>query len=178
MIKKTYSIVDNGTKWRKFYSKLQVVKILRHNATTPSCMDHAITFARWHRAASRSNNGSLALQKFASPNWHLNWFVHFCMACTRHRPQNMLLLQRVSATEICYTYTLPLGWLTTICTNTHWCPHWSIIHKFFWITRLLFWHAPLGVCSTMHSAICRHQPPQRTVLGQVEARATLHITLM
>jgi len=29
---------------------------------------------------------------------------------------------------------------------------------------LLFsWHAPLGVCS----AICRHQPPQRAVLGQV-----------
>jgi len=29
---------------------------------------------------------------------------------------------------------------------------------------LLFWHAPLGV----HSAICRHQPPQRTVLDQVD----------
>ena len=29
---------------------------------------------------------------------------------------------------------------------------------------VLFWHTPLGVCS----AICRHQPPQRTVLGQVD----------
>jgi len=29
---------------------------------------------------------------------------------------------------------------------------------------LLLWHAPLGV----HSAICRHQPAQRTVLGQVD----------
>ena len=29
---------------------------------------------------------------------------------------------------------------------------------------LLFWHASLGVRST----ICRYQPPQRTVLGQVE----------
>jgi len=29
---------------------------------------------------------------------------------------------------------------------------------------LLFWHAPLGV----HSAIRRHQPPQRAVLGQVD----------
>jgi len=29
---------------------------------------------------------------------------------------------------------------------------------------ILFWHAPLGVCS----AIRRHQPPQRTVLGQVD----------
>ena len=29
---------------------------------------------------------------------------------------------------------------------------------------LLFWHAPLGV----HSAIRRHQPAQRTVLGQVD----------
>ena len=100
--------------------------------------------------------------------WHAQDTDHktscFCNACL--------------PTEICYTYTLTLGWLTTICTNTHWCPHWSIIQKFFWITRLLFRHAPLGVCSTMHSAICRHQPPQRTVLGQVEARATLHITLM
>jgi len=33
-------------------------------------------------------------------------------------------------------------------------------------TNLLFlvWHAPLGV----HSTICRHQPPQRAVLGQVD----------
>jgi len=29
---------------------------------------------------------------------------------------------------------------------------------------LLFWHAPLGV----RSAVCRHQPPQRMVLGQVD----------
>jgi len=29
---------------------------------------------------------------------------------------------------------------------------------------LIFWHAPLGV----HSAIRRHQPPQRTVLGQAD----------
>jgi len=29
---------------------------------------------------------------------------------------------------------------------------------------LLFWHAPLGV----RSAICRHQPPQRAVLNQVD----------
>jgi len=29
---------------------------------------------------------------------------------------------------------------------------------------LLLWHAPLGV----HSAICRHQPAQRTVLGEVD----------
>jgi len=29
---------------------------------------------------------------------------------------------------------------------------------------LLFWHAPLGVCSTIH----RHQPPRRMVLGQVD----------
>jgi len=28
---------------------------------------------------------------------------------------------------------------------------------------LLFWHAPLGV----HSTISRHQPPQRTVLSQI-----------
>jgi len=29
---------------------------------------------------------------------------------------------------------------------------------------LLFWHAPLGV----HSTVSRHQPPQRTFLGQVD----------
>jgi len=32
------------------------------------------------------------------------------------------------------------------------------------VSLLLFWHAPLGVCS----AIRRCQPPQRTVLGQVD----------
>jgi len=32
------------------------------------------------------------------------------------------------------------------------------------VLLLLFWHAPLRVCSTIH----RHQPPQRTVLGQVD----------
>ena len=32
------------------------------------------------------------------------------------------------------------------------------------ILLLLFWHAPLGV----RSAICRHQPPQRAVLSQVD----------
>ena len=31
-------------------------------------------------------------------------------------------------------------------------------------SSLLFWQAPLGV----HSAIHRHQPPQRTVLGQID----------
>ena len=43
-------------------------------------------------------------------------------------------------------------------------PRWSLATSlvgFFFF--LLFWHAPLGV----RSAIRRHQPPQRTVLGQV-----------
>ena len=38
-----------------------------------------------------------------------------------------------------------------------------IIDNYNW-GLLLFWHAPLGV----HSAIRRHHPPQRTVLGQVD----------
>ena len=73
----------------------------------------------------------------------------------QHRPQNMLLLQRLSANRNMlhlHTYT----WLTN--NYLHCYPLCSIIQKFFWITRLLFLHAPLGV----HSAICRHQPPQRT----------------
>jgi len=32
------------------------------------------------------------------------------------------------------------------------------------VDLLLFWHAPLGV----HNAVRRHQPPQRTVLSQVD----------
>jgi len=36
---------------------------------------------------------------------------------------------------------------------------------------LLFWHAPLGVRST----ICRHQPPQRAVLSQVDCFAQCEV---
>ena len=32
------------------------------------------------------------------------------------------------------------------------------------ILLLRFWHAPLGV----HSTICRHQPPHRVVLSQID----------
>jgi len=32
------------------------------------------------------------------------------------------------------------------------------------VVLLHFWHPPLGV----HSAICRHQPPQRAVLSQID----------
>jgi len=41
----------------------------------------------------------------------------------------------------------------------------SALHTYLRLFCLLsyFWHAPLGVCSAIH----RHQPPQRTVLGQV-----------
>ena len=39
-------------------------------------------------------------------------------------------------------------------------PQWPIIWEVAY-----FWHAPLGV----HSAIRRHQPPHRTVLGQVDS---------
>ena len=41
-------------------------------------------------------------------------------------------------------------------------PHDSALRWLHYLL-LLFWHAPLGVRSTIH----RHQPPQRTVLGQV-----------
>ena len=34
----------------------------------------------------------------------------------------------------------------------------------------LFWHGPLGV----HSAICRHQPPQRAVLSQIPLGVIYH----
>ena len=44
-----------------------------------------------------------------------------------------------------------MGWLSSYHTTNH------------VKALLLFWHAPLGVQST----ICRHQPPQRAVLGQV-----------
>jgi len=38
--------------------------------------------------------------------------------------------------------------------------------KMLWTVEnlLLFWHVPLGV----HSAIRRHQPPQRAVLSQID----------
>jgi len=42
-------------------------------------------------------------------------------------------------------------------------PMWSNTRKRL-LLLLLFWHAPLG----LRSVIRRHQPPQRTVLGQVD----------
>jgi len=77
---------------------------------------------------------------------HMNWTVLW--ECSQHA--NWTELTRTSRPS--YTRHSLVTCVSIMTTTTH------------TLTLLLFRHAPLGGCS----AICRHQPPPRTVLGQVD----------